>query len=340
MCDGNWSETAFFDHLFTNTTTSATACGTYTAAESDVACEYNDGDTKACYHVNCAGPCTNPKYYHVYTSRSLIEVECSRYYRSRLTSTTCSGETWQYWDQSYPSVNEFEGMETALETSREAAEEKCEQACAMTNNCRAFAVSSNAHYNGIVWKCAIYDSCLTTQSDASYDLYQRLEPYNCFVQATSFDGIFRNYQDTGNILNHFQRKLNIPIKEFQDVHVKVNGVLNDTVFGYRPYNDPPDVYCSSVVVDGNFDIDCIMLNAGAYSIVMFSIFLVIVLYNACMVFAVNAKVYVVESDKQLLRKTPYDRLRNDDKQIEEMVPFPGTNQKLRRRNNNINDLHF
>jgi hypothetical protein len=212
-----------------------------------------------------------------------IEAECARYYEAKLPATTCDSVVNEVWNKNSDSQGVFAGMNDALSLGRSHADVMCEQVCARTNQCRAYAVSSTAHFLANNYECRIYYSCTETMNNTNFNLYVRKLPYNCFIKGTSFDGVFTNYGEVQGELAQFQRLLRITTRPFQEVHFTTNGATDQTAYAYRPYkNVAGDYYC-----DVNEDtLNCVLMNAGVVSIIFFFVFVVILSLNIFLVMGV------------------------------------------------------
>lgn len=222
----------------------------------------------------CFGPCNGPVYE---TTRvdSLFRVECSRNYKAKLSSSSCITEMKIAWDLNTPAVNQFAEMSTAYNNGRQAAEKACEEVCASTNSCTAFGVSSDAHVAEQKWQCVVYYACPSKQFNEHVDLYEREAPFNCFAKATTHKGVYVNYLETNGIVTQTGRSLQFPLEKFFDVHLRVNGVFNKSDLAYRPYRPAPLYLCEAV------DSDCVIMRAGRYSVLVVSLFVLIVAFNSC-----------------------------------------------------------
>ena len=230
----------------------------------------------------CFGPCfpdDDSRSYEIRSDSESIKVECSRNYEDRQFQKGCNTNMKQVWTLASDSVNEFADMERSYEEEgRKGAELACERVCGATNSCEAFGVSSDAHVQEGLWHCIIYFTCVQKQFNEHLDLYERIEPVDCLIKATSFDGVFVNYMESNGALTQTARVLTLPTKPFQDVHVQVNGDFNTTFLGYRPYKEPKEPYCDQ------YDSDCVILHAGGYSAVIVSVFCIIIAFNSCVLY--------------------------------------------------------
>ena len=285
-CFGNWTDDTTSNLLFPLSlpSTGTRPCGTYSASTEDDGCAFGTGDDLTCTTQLCAGPCNGP--YDVTTTKDIISVECSRYYLTKQPFLSCQTNMKSSWTKGFPAVNAFFDMERALaEEGRVGAERACEKACAATNACVAFGVSSDRHVDEGSWQCQIFYACALKQYNEHLDLYARLEPRGCFAKATTHTGVYVNFVETNGELAQNTRLLNVPIEPFYDVHVNVNGHLNGTSFSYRPYRPPRDAYCEGVADDT----DCIFLHAGPYSALVISIFVLLLAYNSCILWVSTTK---------------------------------------------------
>lgn len=180
--------------------------------------------------------------HNVTVLQNRILVECNRYYDD-VRLGKCAEEAASSWDgidDQYP----FELVKQAYDANGlSGLSIECERVCAATNQCRAYRVSSATDIlqgNAI---CDIYTECNVANivSGAS-KLYVKQEPFNCFIKATSFDGVHKNYNDLVNPFSQISRVLTVPIKAFQEVHLQVNGVTDLNTYAYRPYKEL-DEYC-------------------------------------------------------------------------------------------------
>ncbi|OUV24024.1 MAG: hypothetical protein CBC48_17990 [bacterium TMED88] len=212
-----------------------------------------------------------------------IEAECQRFYEPVAPSTICDATINEVWNKQSDSQGIFDGMNDALSLGRSHADKQCEEVCARTNQCRAYAVSSAAHYLANQYECRIYYSCTATTSDTNYNLYVRKLPYNCFITGTSFDGVFSNFGEVQGELAQFQRLLRIATRPFQEVHFTINGVTDTTDYAHRPYKKiAGDFYC-----DMDEDpLNCVLMNAGAISIIFFFIFIAMLSCNIFLVMSI------------------------------------------------------
>lgn len=225
----------------------------------------------------CFGPCLG-KLSEIRATEQTIEVECSRFYHDRQLSRGCLA-TGNTWNLASDSVNEFAGMEEIYEQEgRQGAELACEKVCAATNACRAFAVSSDAHVAEGAWQCTIFYTCESTQFHEHLDLYRKKEPFECLIQATSYDGVFVNFIESNGIVSQTSRLLSLDTKPFQDVHVKVNDLFNSSFLGYRPYKTAKEALCEQ------YDSDCVILHAGGYSATIIVVFCLIIAFNSCVLY--------------------------------------------------------
>lgn len=171
-----------------------------------------------------------------------ILVECNRYYDDVRLGKCAedAASSWDSIDDQYP----FELVKQAYDADGLIGLSlECERVCAATNQCRAYRVSSATDIlqgNAI---CDIYTECnVANIVSAASKLYIKQEPFNCFIKATNFDGVHKNYNDLVNPFSQLSRVLTIPIKAFQEVHLQVNGVTDLNTYAYRPYNELEE-YC-------------------------------------------------------------------------------------------------
>ena len=240
----------------------------------------------------CFGPC-NEAVYEIRSSRQGVEIECSRNYQQRRESRSCQTDMTNTWTLASASVNEFSDMERSYEEEgRDGAERACEKVCAATNSCKAFGVSSDAHVSEGAWQCTIFYTCLQTQFNEHLDLYQREEPLECLVKATSFDGVFVNFIESNGVVSQTSRLLSLQSKPFHDLHVMVNGDFNKTYEGFRPYKRARENYCDE------YDSDCVILHAGGYSAAIVAVFCCIVAFNSCVLYVSFTKASSVEAPKR------------------------------------------
>ena len=226
----------------------------------------------------CFGPC-NDRAYEIRSDAEGIEIECPRSYEPRRSQLGCLTDMKRVWNLASASVNEFADMERSYEEEgRDGAEKACEKVCAGTNSCRAFGVSSDAHVSEGAWQCIIFYTCTQTQFNEHLDLYKRVEPFECLIKTTSFDGVSQNYIESNGVVSQTSRVLQLPSKPFFDLHVAVNGEFNETFLGYRPYKEPKKAYCDE------YDSDCVILHAGGYSAVIVSLFCIILAFNSCVLY--------------------------------------------------------
>lgn len=250
----------------------------------------------------CFGPC-HGRISEIRANQDTVEVECSRFYHDRQYNRGCLA-TGNTWNRASDSVNEFAAMEKTYEQEgRQGAELACEKVCAATNACRAFAVSSDAHVTEGAWQCTIFYTCESTQFHEHLDLYRKKEPFECLIQATSYDGVFVNFIESNGIVSQTSRVLSLDTKPFQDVHVKVNGVFNTTFLGYRPYKTAKEALCEQ------YDSDCVILHAGGYSATIIVGFCLIVAFNSCILYVSLTKPN--ELTAQPLRKPTQLRTRKN-----------------------------
>lgn len=251
----------------------------------------------------CFGPCFpgTDRFYEIRSNSDSIEVECSRFYDQRREQLGCLTDMKQVWNLASASVNEFSDMERAYEEEgREGAEKACEKVCAGTNSCKAFGVSSDKHVAEGEWQCIVYFACIQTQFNEHLDLYKRLEPLQCLIKATSFDGVFVNYMEGNGGVSQTSRLLTMQSKAFFDLHVQVNDQFNTSFNGYRPYKKPKKSFCEQ------YDSDCVILHAGGYSAVVVSVFCIIVAFNSCVLYVSLTKPNDLEPNvkpQARLRKT-------------------------------------
>lgn len=226
----------------------------------------------------CFGPCNGGLYETTYAvDSSLFRVECSRNYASRLRHSSCVTEMKSTWNLVTPAVNLFAEMSTAYNKGRAAAEKACEEVCASTNSCEAFGVSSDEHVAGGNWQCLVYYACPSKQYNDHLDLYERSEPMQCFAKATTRQGVFQNFMENNGLVSQTGRSLQFRLEKFFDVHLRVNGVFNNSDLAHRPYKRGTEPYCDSV------DSDCVILRAGKYSVSIVLLFIIIVLFNSCII---------------------------------------------------------
>ena len=276
----------------------------------------------------CFGPCFpgTDRFYEIRSDSESIEVECSRSYNARQTQLGCVTEMKQVWNLASASVNQFSDMERAYEEEgRDGAEKACEKVCASTNSCRAFGVSSDAHVAEGSWQCIVYFSCIQTQFNEHLDLYKRLEPYECLIKATSFDGVFVNYIEGNGGVSQTSRLLSMDSKPFFDLHVKVNDQFNASFNGYRPYKEPKKSYCEQ------YDSDCVILHAGGYSAVIVSVFCIIVAFNSCVLYVSLTKPNETETEIR-----PKIRLRKPQSPVTSFKKQDNSQGLFLRRSNKIN----
>lgn len=220
----------------------------------------------------------------VRTTERYIEAECERSY-ARQRHFDCTGDPDERWNMQSSSQGVFAGMSDALAKNRSQADKICEQACARTNACRAYSISSAAHYLSGKYECRVYYSCTATADD-NFDLYVRNLPYNCFIKGTSFDGIFSNFGEVGGELVQTQRLLRIETKPFQEVHFSINGVPDLTAYAYRPYKQfDKKFYCA---MDED-PLNCVLLNADFLSVIFFFLFMLVLAWNAFLIIGVLNK---------------------------------------------------
>ena len=171
-----------------------------------------------------------------------ILVECNRYYDD-VRLGKCLENAASSWDgiqSQYP----FELVKQAYDADGLAGLSlECERVCAATNQCRAYRVSSATDIlqgNAI---CDIYTECRVDNIvSATSKLYVKQEPFNCFLKATSFDGVHKNYNDLVNPWSQISRVLTVPIKPYQECHIQINGVTDLNTYSYRPYKELEE-YC-------------------------------------------------------------------------------------------------
>ena len=178
-----------------------------------------------------------------------ILVECNRYYDDvRLGKCLENAAiSWGSIDDEYP----CELGEQAYDADGlSGLSLECERVCAATNQCRAYRVSSATDIlqgNAI---CDIYTECnVANIVSAASKLYVKQAPFNCFIKATNFDGVKKNYNDLVNPWSQISRVLTVPIKPYQEIHIQVNGVTDLNTYAYRPYNELGE-YCD---LDDVFD---------------------------------------------------------------------------------------
>ena len=206
-----------------------------------------------------------------------ILVECNRYYDD-VRLGKCLENAASSWDgiqSQYP----FELVKQAYDADGLAGLSlECERVCAATNQCRAYRVSSATDIlqgNAI---CDIYTECRVDNIvSAASKLYIKQEPFNCFIKATSFDGVHKNYNDLVNPWSQISRVLTIPIKPYQEIHIQVNGVTDLNTYSYRPYKELEE-YCD---LDDVFD--CLLTENVILTSVIFVMLVGIVSSNLILV---------------------------------------------------------
>ena len=206
-----------------------------------------------------------------------ILVECNRYYDDvRLGKCTEeAASSWDGLDDQYP----FELVKQAYDADGLAGLSlECERVCAATNQCRAYRVSSATDIlqgNAI---CDIYTECnVGTIVSAASKLYVKQEPFNCFLKATNFDGVKKNYNDLVNPWSQISRVLTVPIKAFQEIHIQINGVTDLNTYAYRPYNELEE-YCD---LDDVFD--CLLTGDIIWTSIIFVMLVGIISSNIILV---------------------------------------------------------
>ncbi len=200
-----------------------------------------------------------------------IEAECDRDYELK-ENVICNTTMYDRWTATSDAQGTF--AEMTLENGVAFANKRCEEACARTNACRAYGVRSDPYV------CLVYFDCPATQpSDVT--LFVRKPPFDCFIKATSFDGVLQNYAET----TQFARLVRVPVQPFQEVHVSINGIVNTTAFAYRPYKNLGPQYCN--VTENT--LNCVLLNAGEISVVFFFTFVVLLSWNTFLVLGLVSK---------------------------------------------------
>ena len=111
-------------------------------------------------------------------------------------------------------------------------------------------------------------------------------PFNCFIKATTFDGVFSNFKEVGGELVHFQRLLRVNTRPFQEVHFSINGVVDSTSYAHRPYKELATEFFCAMEEDS---LNCVLLNAGVVSIVFFFLFIMLLSWNVFLVLNVLNK---------------------------------------------------
>ena len=206
-----------------------------------------------------------------------ILVECNRYYDD-VRLGKCAEDAASSWDgiqSQYP----FELVKQAYDADGlSGLSRECERVCAATNQCRAYRVSSATDIlqgNAI---CDIYTECRVDNIvSAASKLYVKQAPFNCFLKATSFDGLHKNYNDLVNPWSQISRVLTVPIKAFQECHVTVNGVTDLNTYAYRPYKELEE-YCD---LDDVFD--CLLTENVILTSVIFVMLVGIISSNIILV---------------------------------------------------------
>ena len=203
-----------------------------------------------------------------------IEAECERFYQ-RTNKTVCDTNMLDIWNQNSDAQGTFADM--TLEQGRDYADRRCEEACARTNACRGYAISQDA-----VYECRVYYDCASKEASDRFDVFIKKAPFDCFIKATSYNGVFQNFGEQGGELSQFARLVRVATKSFQEVHISINGVTNTTAFAYRPYKKLGKQYCD---VQENV-LNCVLMNANEISIVFFFCFVVILSWNTFLVLGV------------------------------------------------------
>ena len=206
-----------------------------------------------------------------------ILVECNRYYDD-VRLGKCLENAASSWDgiqNQYP----FELVKQAYDADGLAGLSlECERVCAATNQCRAYRVSSATDIlqgNAI---CDIYTECNTANIvSAASKLYIKKEPFNCFLKATSFDGVHKNYNDLVNPFSQLSRVLTVPIKAYQEIHIQINGVTDLNTYAYRPYKELEE-YCD---LDDVFD--CLLTEDIIWTSIIFVVLVGIISSNIILV---------------------------------------------------------
>ena len=189
----------------------------------------------------CGVTIVSGSLHNVTVLENRILVECNRYYDD-VRLGKCLENAASSWDGNaqYP----FELVKQAYDADGLAGLSlECEKVCAATNQCRAYRVSSAIDIlqgNAI---CDIYTECNTDNIvSAASKLYVKQAPFNCFIKATNFDGVKKNYNDLVNPWSQISRVLTVPIKAFQECHIQINGVTDLNTYSYRPYKELEE-YC-------------------------------------------------------------------------------------------------
>ena len=82
--------------------------------------------------------------------------------------------------------------------------------------------------------CNIYDTC-AAEVDGNTDLFIRQSPFNCFIKATYAKGVLK-YNDVVNPWSQITRMLDVQVEPFMEVHVSVNGVVDENTYAIKPFN--------------------------------------------------------------------------------------------------------
>ena len=206
-----------------------------------------------------------------------IEAECDRSYQL-VSNTVCDTTMLDIWNQNSDAQGIF--AEMTLAKGREYADERCEEVCARTNACRGYAVSQD-----LVYECRVYYDCANKETSNRFDLFIKEAPFDCFIKATSYNGVLKNFGEQGGELSQFARLVRVTVEPFQEVHVSINGVTNDTAFAYRPYKKLGKQYC-----DVQEDVlNCVLMNASEISIIFFFCFVLLLSWNTFLVLGVLSK---------------------------------------------------
>jgi hypothetical protein len=199
-----------------------------------------------------------PKTYNVTFTESSLIVECERYYEKKQGSCETAAYSFDTTDNQYP----FSELYDAYEKEGMASlNRECERICGAMNNCRAYSVSGDVEKLQNIAHCNIYTTCI--EVGGTTELYVREPPFNCFVKATTWDGVFQNYNDRVNPFSQLSRLLEVQLKPFMDVHLTVNGVVDSETYAIRPYKEVPEG-CTS-----EDELDCLFFQMGWLGAVLF-----------------------------------------------------------------------
>jgi len=212
--------------------------------------------------------------YNVTYTDSSIHVECNRFYEAKTGTCTEAAYSWDGLDDQYP----FAGVHRAYnEDGYIGLRRECERACAQGNFCRAYSVSSATSMLQGNIHCNIYDTCAAEVS-GNTDLFIRQSPFNCFIKATYAEGVLKNYNDVVNPWSQITRKLDVYVEPFMEVHISVNGVVDENTYAIKPFKEIGE-HC-----DVEDELDCLFLYSGWLGVGLFIGFVALVSGNLILIF--------------------------------------------------------